>query len=105
MVREADCGLFIGRSIGDRRRPPTKKTFGTVDVDHTWPGKPPDRLNIVVDYINLLQLKASIDAAVNEIHRYDRRHRAGRNAGVGLNYESRGKGTGRLSIVPSDCGH
>jgi hypothetical protein len=93
-----------GRSIGDTRRPPTKKTFGTVEVDHTWPGGAPERLNIVVDYINLLQLKASIDAAVNEIHRYDRRHLSGRKAGIGLNYERRLNGAGRLSVVPADCG-
>ena len=96
-------GAIIGRSIGDSRRPPTKKTFGTVEVDHAWPGEPPNRHNIVVSYINLLQLKASIDAAVTEIHRYDRRHRSGRKAGIGLNYEKRGGGTGRLSVVPADC--
>jgi hypothetical protein len=103
MIAMPTARRTIHRSIGDPREPPTKKTFGTVEVNHTWPAIFQKRLNIVLDYVNLLQLKASIDAAVAAVHRYDRRHSSGRRAGVGLNFERRRGGVARLGVVQADC--
>jgi hypothetical protein len=65
----------------------TKKSFGTVRVDHFSPARTdawPTGINIVLSFEEALELQIGLQSAILKLNSHDRKTKRGRDAAVNL---------------------